>query len=39
MEPENERKFHPWAIETTFTQEIGSNIATIKSNNKFEFVI
>ena len=39
MDPENKRKFKPWAIEKSFTQEIGSKPATIKSNNESEIVI
>ena len=33
------RKFHPWAIEKSFTQQIRSKPATIRSNNESEFVI
>ena len=36
---ENKRKLNPWAIESSFTQVIGSKLATIRSNNESEFVI
>ena len=39
MDPEKKRKFNPWAIEKSFTQEIGSKPATIRSNNESEFCI
>ena len=32
-------KFNPWTIEKSFTQEIGSQPTTIRSNNKSEFVV
>jgi len=37
-DPENKRKFNPWAIEKSSTQKIGSKPATIRSNNGSEFV-
>ena len=36
-DPEKKRKFNPWAIEKSSTQEIGSQSATIRSNNESEF--
>ena len=39
MDPEKKRKFNPWAIEKSFTLEVGSKSATIRSNNESEFVI
>ena len=39
MVPEKKRNFNPWAIEKSFTQEIGSTPATIRSNSEIEFVI
>ena len=39
MNPERKRTFNPWAVEKSFTQEIGSTPATIRSNNESEFVI
>ena len=38
MDPEKKRKFNPWAIEKSFTQEIGSKPDTIRPNES-EFVI
>ena len=38
MDPEKKRIFNPWAIERTFSQEIGSKPATIRSNNESELV-
>ena len=39
IDPENKRKFNPWAIEKSFSQEIGNDPASIRSNNKSELVI
>ena len=39
MDPEKKRTLNLWAIEKSFTQEIGSQPATIRSNNEFEIVI
>ena len=39
VDSETKVKFNPWALEKNFTQEIESKPATLKSNNKFEFVI
>ena len=39
MDPEKKRTFNPWAIEKSFTQVLGSKLATIRSNNVSEFVI
>ena len=39
MDPEKKRTFDPWATEKSFTQEFGNKLATIRSNNEFEFVI
>ena len=36
MDPEKKRTFHPWAIEKSFTQEIGSKPAITMSNNESE---
>ena len=39
MDPENKIIFNLWAKEKSFTQEIRSKLATIKSKNDLEFVI
>ena len=39
MELEQKITFNPWAVENSFTQEIGSKPASIRSNNESEFVI
>ena len=39
MDPENEMKFNPWAIEKSLTLEIGSKPATIRSNNESDFLL
>ena len=39
MDLGKKRKFNPWAIEKSFTQEIRSKPAIIRSNNESEFVI
>ena len=36
-DPEKKRKFNAWAIEKSFTQEIGSNPATTGWNNESKF--
>ena len=39
MDSEMKRKFNPWAIEKSFSQEKGSKPATKRSHNEFEYVI
>ena len=39
MDLEEKRTFNLWEIEMSYTQETGSEPATTRSNNKFEFVI
>ena len=36
---DTEKKVNPCAIENSFTQEIGSELASLRSNNESEFVI
>ena len=38
MDPEKYGKINPWAIVKSFTQDIGSNPATIRSENESQFV-
>ena len=39
MDPENKKNFNTCPIEKSFTQEIGSEPAIIRSNNQSKFVI
>ena len=39
MDPEKKRKFNQCLIEKSFTQEIGSKRAAIRSNNESDFFI
>ena len=39
IDSENKRSVNPWAIEKSFTQEVGSKTVTLRSNNEFDFVI
>ena len=39
MGPETKSKFNPWTIDKSFTQEIGTKRATIRSTNDSEFFI
>ena len=37
LDPEKKTKFKPWAIEESFTREIGSKPATTRTNSDSDF--